>query len=220
MTPVAIYGAGGLGAEVLDILQQAGRSQPVAFLDSNPRLHGRDVGGLPIVGGAPHIDQLRARGVRHILVAIGDNLTRASLAETLRSHGFELASAIHPLASIALSAVIGEHVIIGPRANICVHARVAQHVIVHAGAILEHDNSVALGAFIGPAVRCAGGVSVGEFARLEIGSSVIPGRRVGPGALVRAGAVVIRDVPAHATVAGVPAVADTPGRGAFVAHLG
>jgi hypothetical protein len=27
-------------------------------------------------------------------------------------------------------------------------------------------------------------------------------------------------VPAHATVAGVPAVADTPGRGAFVAHLG
>ncbi len=216
MAPVAIYGAGGLGAEVLDILQQAGQYEPAAFLDSNPRLHGRDVGGVSIVGGAPHIDRILAKGIRHILVAIGDNLTRASLAETLRSRGFQLASAIHPLASLALSASVGEHVIIGPRANICVHAQIAPHVIVHAGAILEHDNNVALGAFIGPAVRCAGGVHVGEFARLEIGSSVIPGRTVGTGALVRAGAVVIHDVPPHGTVAGVPASSDTHATGAFI----
>lgn len=217
MEDVAIYGAGGLGSVVLDILQQGDAYRPVAFLDTNPRLHGRDVGGLPIAGGAMEIERILRAGIRHVIVAIGDNVTRAALGETLAARGMTLVSAIHPLVSVALSAQIAPHVIIGARANICVHARIATHAVIHAGAIIEHDNVIGKAAFLGPAVRCAGGVHIGEFARLEIGSSVIPGRRVGNGALVRAGAVVINDVPASATVAGVPACADAKSDGAFVA---
>jgi len=49
-----------------------------------------------------------------------------------------------------------------------------------------------------------------------IGASVIPGRRVGRGARVEPGAVVIHDVPADATVSGVPASRLGPGHSHFV----
>ena len=205
MSDTVIYGAGGLGCEVLDILEQAATHRPVAFLDSDPQRGGTQLSGLPVLGGPERLDELLAAGVRCAIVAIGDNATRAALAATLEARGFALVSAIHPLASISPSARLGRHVTIGPRATVCVHARIGEHAVISAGCIVEHDNVIGPGAFLGPAVRLAGGVTVEELARLEIGSSVIPGRRVGPGAVVRAGAVVIEDVPAGCVVTGVPA---------------
>jgi acetyltransferase-like isoleucine patch superfamily enzyme len=88
---------------------------------------------------------------------------------------------------------------------VCVHAHIGPHAVLSAGVIAEHDNVVGVAAFLGPAVRLAGTVRVDDFASLAIGSTVIQGRRVGRGARVQAGAVVIRDVPPNACVSGVPA---------------
>lgn len=203
--PVVIYGAGGFGGQVLAILQQAGRYRPIAFLDSNPRRHGDVVAGLPVRGGLECVASLREDGVRHVIVAIGDNVTRAAHAETLQAHGMELVSAIHPLASISPSAEVEDHVIIDARATVCVHSRIGRHAVLSAGAICDHDNVIGVGVYLGPAARLAGGVHVGDFASLEIGAAVIPGKKVGEGARVQAGAVVIRDVPPRTTVCGAPA---------------
>jgi serine acetyltransferase len=48
-------------------------------------------------------------------------------------------------------------------------------------------------------------VTVGEEAHVGIGAVAIERIGIGAGALVAAGAVVVRDVPAGARVAGVPA---------------
>lgn len=218
MYDTLIFGAGGLGRQVLDILQQAGHYRPVCFLDSNPALARTEIGGLPIRGGLEQLEPLRQAGLSRAIVAIGDNITRVALAETLVRLGFELVSAIHPLASRARSAEVGPHAIIGPRATICVHARLGPHVVMGAGAIAEHDNVLGRGVFLGPAVRLAGGVHVGDFARLEIGATVIPGRTIGAGAHVEAGTVVIRDVPPNRLAAGVPAVVAEHARSRFVAR--
>ena len=218
MDDVAIYGAAGFGGEVQDILQQGGRYRPVMFLDSDPATHRTVVGGLPVRGGLEQVDALWRAGLRRIVVAIGDNVTRAAYAETLQVHGMELISAIHPLASLSPSARFGQHVIIGARATICVHAHVGPHAVLSPGAIAEHDNVIGVAAFIGPAVRLAGTVTVDAFATLEIGATVIPGRRIGCGARVKAGAVVIRDVPPRMIVAGVPADVDGVRRPRFVAE--
>ncbi len=216
MDPVVIYGAGGLGGLVQDILEQAERYQPVAFLDSNPARHGKIVAGLPVRGGIEQVHELLRAGIRYAIVAIGDNVTRVALAETLQARGMCLASAVHPLASISPSAVLGEHVIIGPRATICVHARIGPHTVISAGAIAEHDNVLGRGVFLHPAVRLAGTVTVEDFATLGIGAAVIPGRRIGCGALVEPGAVVIHDIPANSAAGGIPALCQRPERSRFV----
>jgi sugar O-acyltransferase (sialic acid O-acetyltransferase NeuD family) len=216
MDDVVIYGAGGLGCLVQDILHQGSRYRPVAFLDSNPALHGRTVADLPVRGGIDEVEHLLRAGVSRAIVAIGDNVTRANLAEALQARHMQLVSAIHPLASLSPSAVVAEHVIIGPRATVCVHARIGPHAILSAGAIADHDNVIGKAAFLEVAVRLAGQVTIEEFATIGIGACVIPGRRVGPRARVAPGAVVIRDVPPNGTVGGIPATAREPAPSRFV----
>jgi sugar O-acyltransferase (sialic acid O-acetyltransferase NeuD family) len=215
---VAIYGAGGLGRMVRDILAQAGTYRPVAFLDSDPAMHRRVIDGLPVCGDLSAWDELARHGVGGAVVAIGDNTTRLAIARRFAQRGITLVSAIHPLASIALSAQLGPHLIVGARVNICVHARIGAHCVLSPGTIVEHDNRLGDGVFVDPAVRLAGGVTVEAGAWIGIGACIIPGRRVGAGACVEPGAVVIRDVPAHTTVGGAPAVLRTPGPSSFHAE--
>jgi UDP-perosamine 4-acetyltransferase len=204
---VAIFGAGGLGRMVRDILCQAGRHRPVAFLDSDERKWRQRVDDLPVIGGTDAWPRLRDDGVRGLIVAIGNNAVRRRLATDLQARGAELVSAIHPLASIARTARLDQHVIVGPRVCICVHAAIGPHGVLSSGAIIEHDNVIGTAAFIHPAVRLAGGVLVEDEAVLGIGACVIPGRRVGRRAIVEPGAVVINHVAAEEIVGGVPAVA-------------
>ncbi len=206
MTPeVVIFGAGGLGCLVLDTLLQTERYRPVAFLDSDPRRHGTAVDGLTVSGGVEQISALRRAGVEAAVVAIGDSPTRVRIAKLLRRRRMRLVSAIHPLASIAPSARLGDHLIVGPRVMICVHASVADHCVLSAGAIVEHDTQLGTGVFLHPAVRLAGGVAVEPYATLGIGACVIPDRTVGRAARVEPGAIVIRDVLPGTTVSGAPA---------------
>ena len=216
MTELAIFGAGGLGCLVHDILLQTKRYRPVAFLDSDPRKHGRTIDGLKVRGGIEQVPALRRTGVTAVIVAIGDGYVRGRLAEQLRQQGMSLVSAIHPLASIAPSARLGDHLIIGARAIVCVHASVGNHCVLLAGSIVEHDNQLGTGVFLHPAVRLAGGVSIGDYANIAIGSCVIPYRKVGREARVEAGAVVIRDVIPGMTVGGAPAVRTGTGTSRFV----
>lgn len=217
MGDVAILGAGGFGRMVLDILRQGRRHHAVAFLDSNPALHGALVDGLPVLGGIDQASRLARSGIAGAIVAVGDNATRVALAGELQQRGLELVSAIHPLAAISPTAVLDEHLVIGPRVCVCVHARIGSHTVLCPGSIIEHDNVIGRGVFLYPAVRLAGTVFVDEFATLGIGSCVIPGRQIGRGAHVEPGAVVIRDVAPETVVGGVPAELCSARAGRFVA---
>ena len=218
MKLVAIYGAGGLGCLVHDLLCQSAECCAVAFLDSDHAKHGTIVDDLPVRGGVDQIDTLRREGVACAIVAIGDSPTRVEIAERLVQCGMQLVSAIHPLASIARSAMLGRHLIIGARTTLCVHARIGDHCVLSAGSIVEHDNQMGRGVFLHPAVRLAGGVTVGDFATLGIGAAVIPGCRVGHEARVEPGAVVIRDVLPGTIVAGAPAQIRPVADSGFVAE--
>jgi len=202
---VVIFGAGGFGRMVCDILRQAGQYRPVAFLDSDSRKHGREVDGLTVAGNLDTFASLRRAGTTGAVVAIGDNATRDRIAGELRMRGAEMISAIHPLASVSPTAILSEHLIIGPRACIGVHARIGRDSVISSGAIIEHDNVIGNAVFIHAAVRLGGTVRVDDFATVGIGASVIHGRRIGRGARVEPGAVVIRDVEAGVAVSGVPA---------------
>ncbi|MFG0583276.1 hypothetical protein FIV02_15365 [Pseudomonas sp. THAF187a] len=59
--PFVLFGAGGLGRQVLPVLQAAGLS-PLAFLDNNPALWGSRIDGVEVVGPA----QLAERMAGHL----------------------------------------------------------------------------------------------------------------------------------------------------------
>jgi acetyltransferase-like isoleucine patch superfamily enzyme len=58
---------------------------------------------------------------------------------------------------------------------------------------------------LAPGARLAGCVTIEDFAMVGTGASVLPRLRIGKGAVVGAGAVVLEDVPPWTVVAGNPA---------------
>lgn len=199
-----IIGAGGHGTVVLDIIRAAGRHHVIGFIDADPALAGTAVGGLPVLGAANLLSRLRSKA-RAGIVAIGDNRARMEYIRMVVEGGFELLNAVHPSAHVSSSAVLGRNVVVAAGATISTDARIGDGAIVNTGAIVDHECDIGPGAHVAPGAALAGKVRVGSGAFVGLGSRVIQCLSIGDFAVVGAGAVVLRDVPPHSTVVGVPA---------------
>lgn len=142
--------------------------------------------------------------------SLGTGTTVWHLAQ-VREH-----ATIGPGCTIGRGAYIDEQVVLGA------NCKIQNHALIYAPAQLAD------GVFIGPAacltndprpraIHADGqrieageweqvGVTIGTGAAVGARAVVLGGVTIGPWALVAAGAVVTRDVPAHALVAGVPAI--------------
>jgi sugar O-acyltransferase (sialic acid O-acetyltransferase NeuD family) len=200
-----IIGAGGHGKVVLDILRAGGQHEPVGFVDSFANRAGTTYCGLPIFGPANVLPKLRQQNIRGAIVAIGDCRARQRYATLLREQGFELVNAIHPTASISPTAVLGKNIVIAALVAVCADAKIGDSAILNTSCVVDHECEVGEAVHICPGAHLAGRVRVGAGAWVGLGSNVIQCMSIGEHATVGAGAVVIHDVPANATVVGVPA---------------
>lgn len=203
---VLILGAGGHGRVILDILLQAGRYDVAGFLDNNRDIHGRRVDGIPVLGTIDDLsflaDQFNINGV---IVAVGDNGVRRGLVRQIEAAGLDLINAIHPSAALARNATLGRNVVVAAGVVVCAHCQIGDSVILNTGCIIDHQTTIGEGSHICPGVRIAGRVKVEPGVFIGIGATVVPKVTLGCEAIIGAGAVVIEDVPALATVGGVPA---------------
>jgi UDP-perosamine 4-acetyltransferase len=202
---VVIIGAGGHGRVVLDVLRATAKFHVLGFIDADTGKTGGEVMGVPILGPIHLLQKLRKQDVRGAIVAIGDNRIRRTYADQVIESGLEVITAIHPSAVISPTAKIGRNVLVAAGGIIGTEAVIGDDVIINTGAVVDHECRIGRAAHIGPAAALAGRVQVGEGAFIGIGAKIVPCMKIGPHAVVGAGAVVIEDVPAGATVAGVPA---------------
>ncbi len=210
---VAIWGAGGHGAVVADIVQLEGRYALAGFLDDGEsgRAGGRYL-GLPILGGRTHLPRLAAQGVRYILWGFGDNAARLQLSELVAEHGLCLAVAIHPQATVARSAEVGPGTVIAAGAVVNPAAVIGASVIVNTCASVDHHCIVEDGAHIAPGVHLASHVVVGRGAWVGVGASVRERVRIGAKSIIGVGAAVVADIPAGVVAYGVPATVINPAK--------
>ncbi len=159
----------------------------------------------PLLNARLWAPRLRALNLTRVLVTLDNNSERLEALAHAREHGLELVSVLHPTATVMPEARLAENTILFPRAFIGYRTELEAGVLVNTGAQLDHHNVVREGATVDPGVITAGNVTIGRGARVHLGARIINRVRVGDGARVGAGAVVIRDVPAGATVVGVPA---------------
>lgn len=116
-----------------------------------------------------------------------------------------LGTVVHPSAIIAPSATLENGVFVAPGAIIGTGSSLGLGSILNSGAVVDHDCIIGANTHIATGARLAGGITVGTDCLIGVGACVRQGITIGSGSIVGAGAVVIRDVPAGATVLGVPA---------------
>ncbi len=204
--PCIILGCGGHGLVVLDILMNAGGENVVGFVDSNPKMAGRRIDGIEVLGHPDDLSHIRRElNVERAIVAVGDNGARRGLADRLDALGFELINAIHPSANLARNVTLGRNTVIAAGALVCAHCQIGDSVILNTGCIIDHESLIGTATHLCPGARLAGRVTIESGAFVGIGATIIQSIHVGYEAVIGAGAVVINDVAPMSTVVGVPA---------------
>lgn len=198
---VALYGAGGHAKVVADAILRQLPGIIMQVWDDNPHLDGTDFMGFRVHAPIGNLEFLPL----FVHVAIGDNDIRRRMASRLQAAGKQMLVVVHPSSCLAEAVSLGEGVFVAAGAVVAPSARIGAGVIVNHGAVVDHDCVVGAYSHIAPRVVLGGGTSIGEACLVGAGAVVLPGLTIGDGARIGAGAVVINDIPAGATVVGVPA---------------
>jgi sugar O-acyltransferase (sialic acid O-acetyltransferase NeuD family) len=200
-----IIGAGGFGREVHAWAGQhpdcGAHWELAGFLDDNPaalRDYGDFAAVVPLSGHRPTADTLYLNGL-----ALPELKQR--LLPPLLAAGAEFLTFLHPTAKVGERVKLGRGVVLCPGAIVTADADLGDFVVLNLRATVGHDAKV--GAWTTANAHCdvTGFVEVGEGVFMGSRASIIPGRKVGAGAKLAAGAVVFTDVPPGVTMFGNPA---------------
>ena len=204
MSPFVIVGTGGMGRELLGWIAGCGeetrrRFEVAAFIseagDAGTRLH-----DVPVL----HPDDWTAPLPRFVM-AFADPVKKKRLALELEAKGWEPDIFIHDSAAVSSLAVIGRGTVICPFCRISADCSIGEHVLVNGGSGVGHDAVVGSYSSLLGSVSVNGSSIVGEGVTFGAGSMVYPGKRIGDWAKIGLASVVLRNVPAAATMFGNPA---------------
>jgi sugar O-acyltransferase (sialic acid O-acetyltransferase NeuD family) len=204
----AIVGGGGHGAVLIEAALTSGEIEPVCVLDADKTLWGKELLGIPILGGDELLPSLPADAVTSFLVGVGgtgDNVPRRRLYERALAAGLRPCTLRHPSAIVSPSARLGAGTVVLAGAVVGTRAVIGANVIVNSGVIVEHDCIVGDHVHLASGATLGGDVQIGEESHIGAGATVREQIKIGPRALVAAGAVVVRHVSEGDRVAGVPA---------------
>lgn len=211
MKSLVIVGAGGLGREVAFLVEEINAAAPDqaakwdlrGFADDDPALQEKRVQDVPVLGTVEWLAEQRSN--LHYALALGDPAVRRRLARSLSNSSLEAATLVHPSVPIHRTTRVEAGAIVCRGVTLTVAVHIGAHALIDVHATASHDAAVDDFATIHPGVHLTGNTRIGNGAEMGTGAVVLPGVSVGARATVGAGAVVRRDLPAGCTAVGVPA---------------
>jgi UDP-perosamine 4-acetyltransferase len=200
-TGIVVVGAGGHAAVCIDLLLESGANLvgAVSAASSARPLQ------VPMLGTDAELPRLHAEGVRRAFVAIGDNRARQRVSAEVEALGFSLVNAVSPRAHLADTVRLGCGVAVMAGVVVNAYTTLGNGVILNTGSTVDHDCVLEPFVHIAPGCHLAGTVVAAEGVFVGIGSSVVPGCRLGRWSRLGAGSVVIEDVGDVVLALGVPA---------------
>ncbi|HYC85490.1 MAG TPA: acetyltransferase [Chryseosolibacter sp.] len=202
--PLLIYGAGGLGRELLAWLKMSAEWKVDGFVDDTLE-PGSRIHGLEILG---NLSWLEARRIHtFVILALGDPAAKARVRASIHNPLIDFPAVIHPSARLLdpQSVSIGKGSVICAGCILTCDISLGEHVLLNLNTTVGHDVTVGDYSSIMVATNIAGGVQIEDAVLIGSGSNVKNNTRIGARSVVGMGSVVIRDVDVNCVVAGVPA---------------
>ncbi len=194
---IVVYGAGGHARVVIDMIREGRRDLHLVGLIDDADDGPQQVQGVPVVGDANRLHELRERGVTMAALGIGavtHNALRAELFERLVRLGFELPNIVHPDATVESSVRMGQGNQIFAGAVVSSHVRLGDNSIINSNSVVSHDCTIGDHVHVTPGALLAGGVSVGARTVVGMGATVYLGVEIGSDVVVPNGTDVHDDL--------------------------
>jgi acetyltransferase EpsM len=201
-TAIIVYGGGGHGKTVIEMLRTLGGYHILGIVDDGLRIDER-VFGMPVLGGAQALPGIYAQGVRLAVNAvggIGNIASRIQVFQRLAQAGFACPAIVHPTAHLEPSVDLSPGVQVFAHAYVGSEARVGYGCIVNTGAIVSHGCRLGDYANISPGAILAGDVEVGASVLVGMGVTINLGVKIGQGARLGNGATIKKVVPERGVV--------------------
>lgn len=209
MKDIAIFGAGGFGREVLTLINDINKNNTcvwniVGFYDDGKR-KGESVNGYPVLGGIEELNSIDSP--LSLVIAIGSPSAKEIIVSKIKNSNIDYPTIIHPnvLIGDSNSITIGKGCIICAGNIITTNSHIGDFVILNLSCTVGHDTVIDNYCAFMPTCNISGEVKIGVGTYFGTGAKIINQKSIGKNSIVGAGAVVIRDVPDNAVVAGVPA---------------
>jgi acetyltransferase-like isoleucine patch superfamily enzyme len=189
----------GLGAtQVLDILGTGQEAAGVGIVDDNADFWGREVRGVPVVGGSERIAELwEARAFDAAVITISTSVeARARLRQLCRAAGVPLANTIDPTVRLTSGVSIGTGNVICAFVHLGTDTVIGDNNFLSAYNSYDHHNVLGSDISTGPGCMTSGEVRIEDRVRLGAGIFVEPKLTIGAGSVVASGATIVRSVPA------------------------
>jgi len=211
MNDLVLLGAGGHAKDVIKNIEEFNQSVPkhkrfnlIGCIDDVSAAKKRDVLGYEVFGSVGVLSGRAFKNAR-LLCAVGDPVNKIKFLKKVTLSKPRFATLVHPSVNMGRFAEAGDGTVIFAGSIISAHCRIGANVCINYSCTISHDCLIGYNATISPGVNLGGRVSVGANALLGINACCSNDIALGPWSVAGAGAVVIRDVPGHAIVAGNPA---------------
>lgn len=213
---LGIFGAGGLGREVLDIANGINSVEKkwdrILFVDDADvkQCSGIEVYSFIRVCETFGIDEIE------FSVAVGEPKTREAIVARLHDKGNRIASLIHQYAHVSPSAEIGVGVIICFGSYVSCNTRILDNAYIQPNAMIGHDCVIGKNSVVGPCAAIAGSCHIGETTYIGMGTTVKEIVTIGDHTVIGMSSAVYKDIPSNMIALGNPArVVKTNEGGAF-----
>lgn len=205
MKEIVIFGAGGLGKEILELIVQINEKEPVwkvsGFFDDTKEV-GTVINGTKVLGG---LNDLICSSFENVAIGIGDLELRATLMQKI-SLTKSLPTLIHPSVKFPNdSVIIGDGTIVASNVFISVNVSIGKGVLINVGCSIGHDVQIGNFCTINPGARISGTVKMGTSVFVGVGAILNNNITIADGVKVGAGSVVLKSLDKKATVFGNPA---------------
>ena len=206
MKQLLIIGARGWGREVYDIakacINDGADLMVKGFLDDKADALDGYKNYPPIIGS---VETYEIQKNDVFICALGDVRYKKHYADIIEEKGGRFISIVHPTAIIGTNAKVGKGCIVGAYANLSNDTCIGDFVTFSIKAGMGHDSLIGSYSHIGGLTNISGFVTVGSMVTVHPCCNIVPHKKIGDGATVGTGSVVLSNVKAGKTVFGNPA---------------
>ena len=202
---LGIYGAGGLGREVLELARLINlthrRWKDIVFIVDAPREFSVDGS---VVHGYDVAKERFAEGLE-VVLGVGEPSVRERLFDKVRRDAIPTPTLVHPQVHIPDSASLGRGVVVQFGCFVSVGVEVKDNVLLQPMCAIGHDCVLGEGCVISSFDSIAGGAKVGYGSYIGMGASVMEKVSIGDYCIIGMGSVVFKDIPDEMIAMGNPA---------------